>query len=119
MDETKNNKKKTFRLEHWKKIAIVIGIYDLVAVSISYFLALLIRFDFRYSLIEEAYLVAWRRFAPIYAVACLIVFMICGLYKSIWRFAGFNEFSRTLLNSLGMSIVHTAATLLFYCRMRI
>ena len=119
MDETKNNKKKTFRLEHWKKIAIVIGIYDLVAVSISYFLALLIRFDFRYSLIEEAYLVAWRRFAPIYAVACLIVFMICGLYKSIWRFAGFNEFSRTLLTSLGMSIVHTAATLLFYCRMPI
>ena len=118
MNEIKTEKK-TNRLEHWKKIAIVIGIYDLIAVSVSYFLALLIRFDFRYSLIDEVYLVTWRRFTLIYAFACLVVFMLFGLYKSIWRFAGFNEFSRTLLTSLLMSAVHIAATLLFYCRMPI
>ena len=61
----------------------------------------------------------WRRFTLIYAFACLVVFMLFGLYKSIWRFAGFNEFSRTLLTSLLMSAVHIAATLLFYCRMPI
>ena len=118
MNETKSEKK-TFRLEHWKKIAIVIALYDVVAVSISYFLALLIRFDFRYSLINRFYLVTWRNFAPIYAVLCLVVFVLLGLYKSIWRFAGFNEFARTLLTSLLMSAVHTGATLLFYGRMPI
>ena len=117
MNEKKE--KKNTRLEHWKKIAIVIALYDIVAVSISYILALLIRFDFRYSMIDEIYLVTWRRFAPIYAIACLLVFMLLGLYKSIWRFAGFNEFSRTLLTSLLMSAVHTVVTLIFYCRMPI
>ena len=72
MNEKKE--KKNTRLEHWKKIAIVIALYDIVAVSISYILALLIRFDFRYSMIDEIYLVTWRRFAPIYAAACVIVF---------------------------------------------
>ena len=118
MNETKTGKKR-FRLEHWIKIAIVIALYDLVAVSVSYFLALLIRFDFRYSVIDEIYLVTWRRFAPIYAVACLTVFVLFGLYKSIWRFAGFNEFVRTLLTSLLMSAVHTVVTLVFYRRMPI
>ena len=113
MNESKNEKK-PFRLEHWKKIAIVIAIYDLIVVSVSYFLALLIRFDFRYSMISPVYLVTWRRFTLIYAFACVIVFILLGLYKSIWRFAGFNEFCRTLLASLLMSAVHTAATLLFY-----
>ena len=118
MNETKTEKKR-FRLEHWKKIAIVIALYDIVAVSISYFLALMIRFDFRYSVIDDVYIETWRRFAPIYAVACLIVFVLFGLYKSIWRFAGFNEFIRTLLTSLLMSAVHTVVTLIFYCRMPI
>ncbi len=118
MNETKTEKKR-FRLEHWKKIAIIIGIYDLIAVSVSYVLALLIRFDFRYSMIDEIYLVTWRRFTLIYAAACLVVFILFGLYKSIWRFAGLNELSRTLFTSLLMSAVHTVVTLLFYCRMPI
>ena len=118
MNETKKEKK-PFRLEHWKKIAIVIAIYDVIAVSASYFLALMIRHDFRYSLIDTIYIVSWQRFTLIYAAACLIVFILCGLYKSIWRFAGFNEFVRTLLTSLAMSVFHTVVTLLFYCRMPI
>ena len=118
MDE-KNAGKAPVKLEHWKKIAIIIGIYDMIAVSVSYFLALLLRFDFRYSMIDVEYLEAWKHFAPVYAVACLLVFVFCGLYKSIWRFAGFNEFIRTLVVSLFMSALHVAATLLFYCRMPI
>ena len=118
MNESKT-KSKSFRLEHWQKIAIVIAVYDLIVVTASYFLALMIRFDFRYSMIDEVYLVTWRRFSPIYGVACLVVFIIFGLYKSIWRFAGFNEFIRTILTSAMMSVLHTIVTLLFYCRMPI
>ena len=117
--EEKNNGRSPLRLEHWKKIAILIGAYDLVAVSVSYFLALLLRFDFSYSMISPLYLKTWESFSLIYAPACLIVFALFGLYKSIWRFAGFNEFVRTLLVSLLMSAVHIAATLLFFRRMPI
>lgn len=36
------------KLEHWKVIAIYLIIYDVIAVNFSYFMALLVRFDFRY-----------------------------------------------------------------------
>ena len=111
--------KTSFKIEHWMKIAFIVGIYDLVAVSASYFLALLLRFDFRFSTIKPEYVEAWTRFALVYAAACVIVFAAAGLYKMIWRFAGFNEFSKTLTASLAMSAFHVLATLLFYCRMPI
>ena len=111
--------RKPRKLEHWKKIGLIIGLYDLLAVSASYFFALLLRHDFRFSLINPEYVETWERFTPIYAIACLVVFMLLGLYKSIWRFAGLNEFYRILIASLSMSLVHVAATLVFYIRMPI
>ncbi len=114
-----NSGKTSFKIEHWMKIAFVVGIYDVVAVSASYILALLLRFDFRFSMIKPEYVETWSRFSLIYAAACVIVFAASGLYKMIWRFAGFNEFNKTLIASLSMSAFHVAATLLFYCRMPI
>ena len=35
------------KLEHWKVIAIYLIIYDMIVVNFSYFMALLVRFDFR------------------------------------------------------------------------
>ena len=62
------------KLEHWKVIAIYLIIYDMIAVNFSYFMALLVRFDFRYSSIPTDYFVAWRSFAPIYTIIILAVF---------------------------------------------
>lgn len=62
------------KLEHWKVIAIYLIIYDIIAVNFSYFMALLVRFDFRYSLIPTDYFAAWRSFAPIYTIIILAVF---------------------------------------------
>lgn len=56
------------KLEHWKVIAIYLIIYDVIAVNFSYFMALLVRFDFRYSSIPTDYFAAWRSFAPIYTM---------------------------------------------------
>lgn len=44
------------KLEHWKVIAIYLIIYDMIAVNFSYFMALLVRFDFRYSSIPQTIL---------------------------------------------------------------
>ena len=118
MNESYSDKKPQ-RLQHWKKIAFLIGLYDILAVSASYFFALLLRFDFRYSMINPEYVETWERFSPIYAIACLTVFMLLGLYKSIWRFAGLNEFYRILIVSFSMSLLHVVATLVFYIRMPI
>ncbi len=49
----------------------------------------------------------------------MFAFAVFGLYKIIWRFAGFNEFNKTLYVSLLTSVIHVGATLLLYCRMPI
>ena len=115
----KKTQRSAFRLEHWKKVALLLCIYDFAAVSLAYFLALWLRFDLRFSAIELKYLVAWRGFTLIYSALCVAVFMLLGLYKSIWRFAGFTEFARVFYVSMLMSVIHCAATLIFYIRMPI
>ena len=111
--------KKPFRLEHWMKIAVIMGCYDVIAVSAAYFLALLLRFDFRFSLIPTEYTGAWQRFAPIYAALCILLLLLFGTYKSMWRFASFPELTRTAAASLIGSALHVVLTLLFYARMPI
>jgi len=48
------------RMEHWHKIVIWLVIYDCIAVNISYFAALWLRFDCRISMIPAYYLQAFR-----------------------------------------------------------
>lgn len=104
-----------FRLEHWHKIAICLAIYDAIAVNISYFLALLIRFDFKYSTIDPLYINALFKFLPINTVMCLTVFYFLRLYRSIWRFASYSEFARIVTSSIITFFLHTVLiTILFY-----
>lgn len=89
-----NNSHERKSLQHWQWISIYLMAYDAVAVTLSYFLALMLRFDFRYSMIPIEYLEPWKHFAPIYVAICLFVFWRSKLYKSIWRFASFTELQR-------------------------
>ena len=115
----RNQTKKPFKYEHWKKIALLLILYDALMVNVAYFLALLVRFDFSYSHIARFYVSTWARFSPIYALLCVLVFMLHGLYRSIWRFASFSEFAKTLLACLITSAIHVGATIAFYRRMPI
>ena len=44
------------QIEHWHIIALVLIIYDYVAVCAAYFLALWLRFDGKYSAIPQQYI---------------------------------------------------------------
>ena len=68
------------KLEHWKVIAIYLIIYDMIAVNFSYFMALLVRFDFRYSSIPQIILMhggALHQSIPLsswqYSDACICI----------------------------------------------
>lgn len=107
-NESKNNKNNRRLLEHWQQVTIYLVVYDAVAVSLAYFLALIIRFDFSFSLIPYIYLQPWKVFAPFYAVFCIIVFGSLRLYRSIWRFASFTELERITLASIVTTVIHIA-----------
>ncbi len=107
-----DNKKR--RIQHSQYVAMYLVIYDIIAVTCSFFAALLLRFDLHFSAIPAEYLAAWKTFAPIYAVICIFVFRLFKMYKSVWRFAGFTEFQRIVAATLVTIVLHAAGVTLVY-----
>ena len=95
----------------------VLMLYDIVAVNLAYFLALWIRFDCKFSSIDERYLQNYIHFAAIYTVFCLGIFWALHLYKSIWRYASFTELMRVLTSSFLTAVFHAVAITLLFGRM--
>ncbi|MCR4792067.1 MAG: polysaccharide biosynthesis protein [Lachnospiraceae bacterium] len=116
-----NNKssKSIFKIEHWKVVAALLVVYDMVAVNLSYFLALWLRFDTKYSSIPVFYLDAFTKFTPIYTIICILIFWRLRLYKSIWRFASYNELIRCIFATILTSFIQIIGITVFLQRMPI
>ena len=106
-------------VEHWQLIAALLMVYDALAVALAYFFGLWLRFDGKYTLIPQLFLKTYLAFILPYAAAVIVVFWICGLYRSMWRFASFSVLIRTLVVSLGTSAAHTVFITLALGRMPI
>ena len=104
---------------HWQNIAILLTLYDIVAVNLAYFSALWLRFDCKFSSIPKDYLMSWARFALPYTLVCLLVFWRMRLYRSIWRFASIGELNRITAACAMTSIFHIIAITLLVRRMPI
>ncbi len=107
------------KLEHWQVVTLMLMAYDFLAVIVSYFLALWIRFDCKFSEIEPQYLNTYYRTIVIYALFCVVVFQVTKLYRSIWRFASYSELLRVLLATTVMGMVYISVTSFFVGRMPI
>ena len=105
------------QIKHWQVIAILLAVYDIIAVNLSYFLALWFRFDGVFSKIPGRYLHAWQSFIPIYSVLCLLVFLFFKLYKSMWRFASYTELSRLIAASVITAALHAVGISVLFRRM--
>ena len=115
MENTVNQKKKHRKiLEHWQGLALLLIIYDVVAIHTAYFLALWGRFDFTFSRIPDYYFTPYKKFITLYSVICVIVFWFFSLYKSMWRFAIYTELLRTFEASVLMSIFHAVTIRVFF-----
>ncbi len=106
-------------IAHWQLISLFLMAYDAVSVSVSFLIALWLRFDCRFTLIPQDYYIAWMRFIPYYAVICLVLFWAFKLYQSIWRFASFNELERIFVANTIAGLVHILGITLLVYRMPI
>ena len=107
------------KIEKWQAKALILMVYDVIAVNMSYAFVLWLRFDCEYTSIPREYLMAWLYFVPIYAVFCVIVFWRLHLYNSLWRFASYNEFIRMICATVIGAVFHMAAITLLFKRMPI
>ena len=115
-----NTKKQNFlHIKHWHFVTICLIAYDVLAVAASYFAALMLRFDMRYSAIPQEYLGSYIRFIPLYAVLCVIVFAAMKLYRSIWRFASYDELVRLLMATCITAVIHIVLISILFHRMPI
>lgn len=104
---------------HLHNVAILLTIYDLIAVNMAYFLALWLRFDCKFSAIGPEYLNTWVKFAPIYAIFCLIIFWKSRLYKSLWKFASYTELMDLIIATVITGLFHLLFITILYRRMPI
>ena len=95
------------KIQHWHRIALLMMIYDVIVVNLSYFLALWFRFDCAFSEISETYFKPYLNFIPVYSVICIVTFMLLRMYNSIWRYASYNELTRILSGTIITSVLHT------------
>lgn len=97
-----------------------IVLLDIVAVNLSYFLTLLIRYYSDYKLRLTAlytYLPGFARFAPFYTFICIGIFFLFRLYGGMWKFAGINDMNRLVLANLVTTVIYVVGTIAFICPM--
>ena len=81
----------------WLRRAISIGVLDGFCVALSYFLALWLRFDFRFSAIPLHYLEGYAYLLLPWIAVTVVVFALFRLYNSIWSFVSVDELFRLIL----------------------
>ena len=87
---------------------ILLFVWDVLCICMCPFLALLVRYDFRWDkaiaggvTIEnpEGFFGAMQKLVIPNAIIAIIIFILFKLYKSLWRYAGINEFLNVILAS--------------------
>ena len=100
---------------------IWIVLLDIIAVNMSYFLALMTRFyvngEFRTTV--SYYLTDWAKFTPFYTLLALITFAAFRLYGGMWRYAGINDMNRIIGANAVTVLIQVIGTALFIRRMPI
>lgn len=75
----------------WIKWAGILAVMDCCTILLAYLFALLLRFDFHFTEIPRMYLEGYMWSIPYWIVATIVVFYICRLYHSIWKYASVSE----------------------------
>ena len=110
-------KKHTFNMEHWQIISLFIMIYDFITIGVSYLFGLLLRFDFNFTAIPKSYLSVYYKLIIPYALMSIVFYWAFKMYKSVWRFASYNELKNTLVATTVCGILNLIICRVFGARM--
>ena len=106
-------------LEPWQILSVLMAVYDFFAIHGAFLLALLARFDFKFSEIPNHFWSPYAHFITAYAIGALVVFWFFRLYRSLWAYASFAELARTLEACLITGVAHVIGITVLFGRMPI
>lgn len=104
MSHTKKTKEHKAN-QQWTEKMLMLLLADSLIILISYFTALLLRFDFVFSSIPQEYLTGYLWSMPFWIISTVVVFYICRLYHSIWRLASVAELQMILIAYAVLAVV--------------
>ncbi len=73
----------------WKELLLLLG--DIFLITASTLFALFLRFDLHVQEIPQVYFWRYFHYLPIHLACTLLLFYLCRLYHSLWRFASIEE----------------------------
>ena len=76
---------------HWQERALLMLVADILTIMGSYFMALLLRYDFTFSEIETRFVVGFQQTIIPWCAVTVVVFYMFHLYHSIWSLASTKE----------------------------
>lgn len=117
MNEGLKNKKYIYI--RWFLLRLSLILFDILAVNVAYYLALVVRFyvNYEFNIWAVGYVPMFFEFAPYYTVCALAVFAVFGLYKSLWKYAGLSDMNRILGASATTCVIQILGSLLLVGRM--
>ena len=74
-----------------QKLTLLMMLYDIATVLLSYFAGLWLRFDLRFTELPSMYVRVLHYILPPYSIACVLIYWAFGLYRGMWRFASYSE----------------------------
>ena len=100
----------------------LLAITDIFLITLSGFLALYIRYDFRFSNMDMQYVDYEILYLPVSIIVTLVLFVLFKLYRSVWRFASSAELlnvigactASMILQIIGMSLLHLRMPVSYY-----
>lgn len=85
---------------------IFLILLDIICISVAGMAALLLRFDFHFSMIDSPYLDRFIAYLPIHIILTLIIFSLFHMYNSLWEFASINEMVRIIIACFISEVEH-------------
>ena len=101
----------------WVHQAILVAFLDSLFVVISYGVALILRFDFSFSSIPEAYRSGYLWSMPFWIASTIVVFYAFRLYHSIWRLASISELQMSIAAYVVLLPVYGIGIMFMHLRM--
>ncbi len=100
------------KIEHWLMQALLLALYDLIAIHFAYFAALWVRFDCIFSAIPKRYMQGYSSSITVYSVICVGIFWAVHLYRVMWRYASVSELAKivgaSVFASVGYAVILSA-----------
>ena len=112
MKDKENKTKQHFNYQlFYRRTALII--YDILSVTASSFLAILLRYDMYLDEIPDQFLMPIRNFLPLNILLTMGIFYLFRLYHSLWAFAGENEMQSLVMACFLSAVVSGVGLNLF------